>query len=324
MGITESEQAIYVENLQKQFGTLIAVDHITFKIQKQEIVGILGPNGAGKTTTIRLLTGLYPVGSKSGIHIFKWDIKRHPLICKAHFGIVPEISNAFLDYTVRQNIEFSGQLYGLSKTQIQSRSTILLEQFNLQEKANTLTKSLSKGLKQRLNFCMALIHDPPILILDEPTSGLDPVSIKLLREQILQLRSDGKTILLTTHDMIEAQKICDRVLIINHGKIIVDESPDSLRTRFGNGKKISFHPEKELPEQVFHDLKTQFDLGESLHLIKNGYYQVSSEKPLIDIAKLHDFTEKHQIVISEIKLEEITLEDIFIQIIQKEEKPHAR
>jgi ABC-2 type transport system ATP-binding protein len=320
---TNRSIAIFVQNLKKSFASLIAVNDISFKVQEKEIIGILGPNGAGKTTTIRLITGLYSLDAPSKVNVFQWDMGRMPLKCKAQFGIVPEISNAFLDYTVYQNIEFSGLLYGLTKNQIKIRADILLKQFNLQEKTTAITKTLSKGLKQRLNFCMALIHDPPILILDEPTSGLDPVSVRLLREQILQLRATGKIILLTTHDMIEAQKICDRVLIINKGKIIVDESPDSLRTRFGNGRKISFRPEKELPEQVFGELKKQFKFGESLYILKNGFYQVSSEKPVKDIAILHEISEKHQIGISEIKLEEITLEDIFIQIIQKEEKPHV-
>ena len=199
-----------------------------------------------------------------------------------------------------------------------NRAESLLHQFNLYEKKNAITKSLSKGLKQRLNFCLALIHDPPILILDEPTSGLDPMSIKILRDQILYLRSQGKTILLTTHDMLEAEKICDRVMIINHGKIIVDESPDSLRKRFGNKKKIIFQVESEGFNQICSILNSEF-MGTLVQILKPGVIQISSLQPLTDIAKLNQIAEKFSIEILEMKLEEVTLEDIFIQIIQKGE-----
>ena len=184
------------------------------------------------------------------MEIFGEDMAKKTLLCKSFFGIVPEISNAFLDYTVLQNLNFTGHLYGLSSPEIKKRSKTLLDQFDLINKGQALTKTLSKGLQQRLNFCIALLHDPPILIFDEPTSGLDPISVKVLREQIRQLRDGGKTILLTTHDMQEAQKICDRVLIINGGKIIIDESPDVLRARFGSGKTILFKPGGVTPSKI--------------------------------------------------------------------------
>ncbi|MHA1344646.1 MAG: ABC transporter ATP-binding protein, partial [Promethearchaeota archaeon] len=208
---TSSNQvAINAINLTKRFGDIIAVNDISFKINTGEIVGILGPNGAGKTTTIRLLTGVFQLENKGKIEIFGENIVKNPRKYKKNFGIVPEISNAFSDYTVLQNLNFSGSIYGLSKKQIEKRVQTLLTQFNLMDKIHSKTKTLSKGLKQRLIFCLALLHEPPILILDEPTSGLDPFSVNLMRKQILQLKKEGKTILITTHNMQEAQNICDR------------------------------------------------------------------------------------------------------------------
>lgn len=326
--VLKEEIAIRVRNLKKTFGSLIAVNDINFTVKKQEILGILGPNGAGKTTTIRLITGIYPLSSESSIEIFEFSISKDILKCKAQFGIVPEISNAFLDFTVEQNISFAGRLYGLSKKEIEKRSATLLHKYNLTDKKQSITKSLSKGLKQRLNFCMALIHDPMILILDEPTSGLDPISVKVLREQILELRNAGKTILLTTHDMQEAQKLCDRVLIINHGKIIVDESPDSLRERFGKIRKFLFKPEIKLPELPNSEsseisessellgLKKLLTQGNSLQRSKNGFYRVTTNDPALDTRIILDYFKDQKIPISDIKLEEVTLEDIFIEIIE--------
>ena len=232
--------AIKVLNLIKIFGSLVAVNNVSFEINQGEIVGILGPNGAGKTTTIRLLTGVFQLENNAKIEIFGDDVIHNPTKYKKNFGIVPEISNAFSDYSVWQNLMFSGGIYGISKEEIEKRSKKLLTQFNLIDKMNSKTKALSKGLKQRLNLCLALLHDPPILILDEPTSGLDPISVNLMRNQILKLKEEGKTILITTHDMREAQNMCDRILIMNKGKIIADESPDTLREQFKSTSTILF------------------------------------------------------------------------------------
>ena len=201
-------------NLNKRFGDLIAVDNVSFSIFESEIVGILGPNGAGKTTTIRLLTGVFGLENNAKIEIFNQDITRNPYKYKMNFGIVPEVSNAFSDYTVWQNLKFSGGIYGMPKVRIEQRAKKLLKDFGLIDKRNSKTKTLSKGLKQRLNFCLALLHEPPILILDEPTSGLDPFSVKLMREQILQFKKEGKTILITI----------DQFISLEMSKIIISDS----------------------------------------------------------------------------------------------------
>ena len=302
-------------NLNKRFGDLIAVDNVSFSILESEIVGILGPNGAGKTTTIRLLTGVFKLESNATIEIFDKDITRNPYKYKMNFGIVPEVSNAFSDYTVWQNLKFSGGIYGMPKVRIEQRAKKLLKDFGLIDKRNSKTKTLSKGLKQRLNFCLALLHEPPILILDEPTSGLDPFSVKLMREQILQFKKEGKTILITTHDMQEAQNICDRILIMNKGKIIADETPNKLREQFKSSSTIVFTIEGVLSDDQKNALFDSFTNIQE----KNEYYSFSSYYTLRDISKLYEISEEKNMKISDFKVRGTSLEDVFMHLIKKED-----
>jgi len=306
--------AINASNLVKRFGDLIAVDDVSFKINQGEIVGILGPNGAGKTTIIRLLTGVFQLENNAKIGIFGKDITKNPSKYKKNFGIVPEISNAFSDYSVWQNLKFSGGIYGISKKKVETRSKILLTQFDLIEKIYSKTKTLSKGLKQRLNFCLALLHEPPILILDEPTSGLDPLSVKLMRTQILQLKKEGKTILITTHDMQEAQTICDRILIMNRGKIIADESPDTLREQFKSTSTIIFKIVGDFSAEQENFLLDKFSITKE----KNGYYIFSSYNTLKDISELYKVSKERNIKISDLKVKETSLEEVFIHLIKED------
>ena len=312
-----SKIAIQANNLSKRFGDLVAVNKITFAIHEGEIVGILGPNGAGKTTTIRLITGVFQLENESKVNVYSQDFTSSSKKLKKLFGIVPEISNAYSDYTVWQNLNFSGRIYGLSKAEIRERVNDLLERFELIDKLHAKTKTLSKGLKQRLNLCLALLHEPSILVLDEPTSGLDPFSVNIVRKQILQFRDEGKTILITTHNMQEAQQICDRILIMNRGNIIADENPDTLRKNFKQSSTILFQSEIKLSNELKNKLKTEFILKEE----KNGYFQLISRDPPEDISKLNSFLKSNGIKLKDFKLLETTLEEVFIHLIEKDHKP---
>jgi ABC-2 type transport system ATP-binding protein len=310
----EENYAIKAFNLSKKFEDLIAVDNISFKIKKGEIVGILGPNGAGKTTTIRLLTGIFKLESQASIEIYNEDITKNLSKHKINFGIVPEVSNAFSDFTVWQNLKFSGSIYGFPKEKIEKHSKKLLEQFGLIDKMHSKTKALSKGLKQRLNFCLALLHEPSILILDEPTSGLDPISVKLMRNRILQLKEEGKTILITTHDMQEAQTICDRILIMNRGKIIADESPDTLREKFKSTSRILFKFDGVLSNDKKNTLIDTFNKIKK----ENDYYVFSSDDVIKDASMLYNFSEENNLNISDFQVKETSLEEVFIHLIKED------
>jgi ABC-2 type transport system ATP-binding protein len=217
---------------------------------------------------------------------------------------------------VWQNLNFSGTIYGLSKSKINENVSTLLDRFELADKLNAKTKTLSKGLKQRLNLCLALLHEPSILILDEPTSGLDPFSVNIVRNQILQLKKEGKTILITTHNMQEAQQICDRILIMNRGNIIADETPDKLRNKFKPSSTIIFNIESKLSLEQKNKLITQFNIKEG----EKNVFRIISNNPLEDISNINDFLKKNNIRITNFKLLETSLEEVFIHLIENDSK----
>jgi ABC-2 type transport system ATP-binding protein len=222
--------AVEVHGLTKRYGDITAVDRISFETKRGEIFGFLGPNGAGKTTTIRILTGIIKPDEGTAT-IMGHDIKKEPLQAKQIMGIVPETSNAYIDLSAWDNLMLIGELYSVPKKQRVERGRELLEKFDLYDRRNQHVRGFSKGMKQRLILCMALINEPTILFLDEPTSGLDVESAKLIRDMIAELNSAGTTVFLTTHNMEEANRLCDRIAIINHGRIVAIDNPENFRTK---------------------------------------------------------------------------------------------
>ncbi|MDD1744417.1 MAG: ATP-binding cassette domain-containing protein [Candidatus Methanoperedens sp.] len=234
--------AIEVKNLTKQFGDLTAVNHISFEVEKGEIFGFLGPNGAGKTTTIRMLTGLLTPDS-GDIFIDGVDIRKNTIKAKMKMGVIPEMGNIYVDLTAKQNIIMAGRFYGISKRELDKKADSLLEQFGLYERKNDPVRTFSKGMKQRVNVASAIVPDPEILFLDEPTSGLDVQSQRLIRNIIKEMNQKGTTIFLTTHNIEEANILCERVGIINKGKIVAIDAPERLKRTFDKTQsvEISFH-----------------------------------------------------------------------------------
>jgi ABC-2 type transport system ATP-binding protein len=210
---------IHVNNLSKNFTDIKAVNKISFSVQNGEIFGFLGPNGAGKTTTIRMMTGVLKPTS-GNIEIYGKDVLKNQILVKQILGNVPEEANVYMDLTGLKNLEFIGELYGISKRESQERSIELLKKFELFKRRDSLAKKYSKGMKQRLLLCMALMSKPKILFLDEPTSGLDVQSSIIIKNLIKEYNENGMTIFLTTHNMDVANELCDRIAIINKGKII--------------------------------------------------------------------------------------------------------
>ena len=215
---------IEVKGLTKRYGELLAVDNISFYVEKGEIFGFLGPNGAGKTTTIKILTGeLEPTDGNVKVAGFipVRDRKNlHKII-----GVVPEIQNLYERMTAKENLTFFAKLYDINHKRVDE----LLEQFDLQEWANKKVKNFSSGMKQRLLLTRGLLPKPDILFLDEPTKGLDPYTARYIRSIIKEVNKKGTTIFLTTHYMEEADELSDRVVIIDKGKIIVCDTPENLK-----------------------------------------------------------------------------------------------
>jgi len=218
--------AVEVRNLTKRYGQLVAVDGISFEVRRGELFGFLGPNGAGKTTTARVLTGVIKADAGAALVM---GAKAGSLKAKQTAGVVPEMANAYTDLSGWDNLMLMAELYGVPPARARERGGGLLEALGLLERKDSLVKTYSKGMKQRLILCMALVSDPEVLFLDEPTSGLDVQSARMIKDLLRSLNAGGKTIFLTTHDMDEANQLCDRVAIINEGKIVAIDAPERLR-----------------------------------------------------------------------------------------------
>jgi len=220
--------AIEVTDLEKRFGDIIALDRVSFRVEAGEVFGYLGPNGAGKTTTIRILTGITtPTGGVATV--FGRDIVRDTIRARRQMGIVYETSNVYDDITAWQNMMFAGELYHVGKRDREERGKELLEIFGLWDRQASRVKGFSKGMKRRLTLAMGLINDPRLLFLDEPTSGLDVQSNLIIRDVLHNLTERGVTVFLTTHNIEEANLTCDRVAIINKGRIAAIDSPERLK-----------------------------------------------------------------------------------------------
>jgi ABC-2 type transport system ATP-binding protein len=225
------DAALAAVDLTRRFGERLAVDNLSFAVAQGEVFGFLGPNGAGKTTTTRLLTGfLRPTGGQAWVAAY--NMSRHPSAARRRMGMVPEEANAYADLTVWQNVMLMAELHGIPRAVRTARGRELLETFDLTERSRQKGRQLSKGLRQRLMLCMALVSGPDILFLDEPTSGLDVASTRLIRGVISRLnRERGMTIFLTTHNMEEADQLCHRVAIIDRGLLAAIDTPTALRQR---------------------------------------------------------------------------------------------
>jgi lipooligosaccharide transport system ATP-binding protein len=227
------QHIIEAENLRKAFGEFDAVNGISFQVSRGECFGILGPNGAGKTSTIRMVYGYLPVTS-GRLTVFGLDISRESRTIKSHIGVCQQENNLDPDLTVEQNLEVFARYFDIPRTKAREKASRLLEFIALDHRRKDKVTELSGGMMRRLVLARALINDPELLILDEPTTGLDPQSRHQVWERLEELRSKGLTILLTTHYMDEAAHLCDRLVIMDHGSILVEGQPaDLIRQHIG-------------------------------------------------------------------------------------------
>ena len=226
---------IEVEGLSKYYGNRKAIDNITFHAERGEILGFLGPNGAGKTTTMRILAGFMPP-TDGEAKVAGFDIVEQSLEVRKRIGYLPETVPLYPDMTVFDYLKFMADLRHVEEAE--DRIDEVLELVHMQDRSESFISSLSKGMRQRVGLAQAIVHKPDVLILDEPTIGLDPAQIIDVRNLIRELGQDH-TILLSTHILSEAQQVCNRVLIINKGKIVVEDSPESLQARLSGSQKVT-------------------------------------------------------------------------------------
>ena len=224
------DNILQIKDLTKFYGSIPAVDHLSFDVKEGEVFGFLGPNGAGKTTTIRMMVGLTQP-SLGTAWIDGHDVIKDPVEVKKTIGLVPETSNLYGELTSFENLIYQAELYGVPRKERKDRALQLLEEFGLKEHLEKPFQKLSRGLKRRLTIAAALIHHPKILFLDEPTTGLDVMSARGLRKLISDAKKKGLTIFLTTHYIPEAEALCDRIAIIVQGKIRIMDTPESIKAQ---------------------------------------------------------------------------------------------
>lgn len=302
---------IKADSLIKKFDSAIAVDKISFEVKNGEIFGLLGPNGAGKTTTIRMFTGILKPTSGS-IVIGGYDIQKNSLAVKQIMGIVPEMANAYIDLSALRNLLLMGELYGIGKEKREKKAEVLLKQFKLFDKRKQKVKKFSKGMKQRLIVAMALMSSPKLLFLDEPTSGLDVESVRLIRNIIIDLHKQGTTVLLTTHNIEEASQLCDRVAIMNYGRIVAIDRPENLKhiIQSTSSIEVAFSNPVELKAVILTDVIAVKKVGDRLRLY--------TKNPGNVIQEVVKYAKSSNNKILSLNTLEPSLEDVFLNLTKKE------
>ena len=301
-------QKLKLEN-QGKTGIVHAVDNIDFEVKSGEIFGFLGPNGAGKTTTIRMLTGILKPTS-GNIIIYGEKFWNNPIKIKQIMGHVPEESNVYMDLTGLENLSFIAELYGMPKKERIDRAEQLLKKFDLFEKRHLKSKKYSKGMKQRLLLCMALMSNPKILFLDEPTSGLDVQSSIIIKKLIKDYNKNGMTIFMTTHDMDVANEMCDRIAIINKGKIIGLDTPENLKKLKQEYQAIDFYFTEDIKENELEKLSSVKEVRKI-----RDYYHIIVHDLNEGIYEILEYIKSHDLKVKKINTYEPHLEEVFLKMV---------
>tara|TARA_B100001939_G_scaffold347709_1_gene370232 strand:+ start:1285 stop:2214 length:930 start_codon:yes stop_codon:yes gene_type:complete len=302
--------ALTVENLTKIYSNSKtkkpnkALNQLNFEVRQGEVFGLLGPNGAGKTTFLSILGGTV-VKTSGKVNVWGFDLDQNPRQVKASVGIVPQEVNLDAFFSPKNLLELQAGLYGVSK---KDRITdLILKMVALEDKANAYSRSLSGGMKRRLLIAKAMVHQPPILILDEPTAGVDVELRNNLWENVKALNKEGVTIILTTHYLIEAQEMCDRIAIINKGNLVALDTTEKLLERIKT-KKINFKVKNiDLNKDLLMD-------NINFQIISKNSILVTYEKNSLDFGEIVNFLNKNGIKIEDISTEDGDLEDVFVQL----------
>jgi ABC-2 type transport system ATP-binding protein len=295
---------IKAENLKKSYGPTVAVDDISFEVQKGRTLGLLGPNGAGKTTTIQLLCGLL----KPDAGKIMLDGKTDPghVEVRMSLGVVPQTLALYEELSALENLRFFGKIYGLSGQKLKEQVNNCLDIAGLSHRSREKVSKYSGGMKRRLNMVCSLLHDPPILLLDEPTVGVDPQSRNLIFDTIEDMSKQGRTIIYTTHYMEEAQRLCDRVAIIDHGKILEMDSVENLIAKHGGPSHIEAEFEEKLPDVN----KIKPFVSDKNMQLDETKIRFQTDKPMESLAKLNS----SGVRFLSLKVQTANLEDVFLNL----------
>ena len=303
--------AIQARELTKRFGEFTAVDHVTFEVRRGELFGLLGPNGAGKTTLSRMLTTLILPTAGHGL-VAGFDVARDPGRVREAIGVIPQALTSDLDLTGWENVDIYGGFYNLSRRVRRERAQHLIHMVGLTERANDLVQTYSGGMRRRLEIARGLIHSPEVLFLDEPTIGLDPQSRRAVWDLLEQLRRDtGLTISLTTHYMDEAETLCDRIAIVDGGKIIAIGTPAELKAMVKGSDRIELEMVGDA-EKILAMLRGQPEVHDVTR-DPEGPIMISVDDGAHAMPQIIAAIERAGARVSSIKLERMSLEDVFIR-----------
>ncbi len=305
-----SKNALTVENLTKIYSNYRtkkqnkALSDLTFNVKQGEVFGLLGPNGAGKTTFLSILGGTV-IKTSGLVNVWGFDLDKNPRQVRASLGIVPQEVNLDAFFSPKRLLELQAGLYGVTKKE--RITDLILNMVSLQDKANAYSRSLSGGMKRRLLIAKAMVHQPPILILDEPTAGVDVELRNNLWKNVKELNKEGVTIILTTHYLLEAQEMCDRIAIINQGNLVALDTTEKLLARIKT--KNIYLKVKSV------DLKTSLSLkGIKFQILSNNRISASYEKNSLDFAEITNYLNKNNIKVEDISTDDGDLEDVFVQL----------
>ncbi|TDA29968.1 MAG: ABC transporter ATP-binding protein [Archaeoglobi archaeon] len=294
---------IVVRGLVKKFGELRAVDGVSFEVEDGEIFGLLGPNGAGKTTTIKILVTLLKPTSGE-VFVAGNDVIKKPSLVRKSIGVVFQDTTLELDFTARENLDFHARLYGMTKEERKRRIEEVLSLVELSENADQLVKNFSGGMKRRLEIARGLLHFPKVLFLDEPTLGLDARTRRRIWKYLKEFKGET-TIMLTTHYIEEAEKLCDRVAIMQRGRIIAMDSPERL-VRQLEGERVTIRAENVL--------KLKSALKDYSVLENNGRLEIFVKNAEYFLPKLFEIARAEGVAIEEVGVRKASLEDIYVKL----------
>jgi len=300
--------SIRVSHLTKLYGTQRAVDDISFEARKGEVLGFLGPNGAGKSTTMKIITGYIPQ-SEGSVMVCGHDMNKEPMEVKKRVGYLPESNPLYPDMYVREYLEFVARVHRMG-SKAKSRISEMIEITGLAPEAKKKIGQLSKGYRQRVGLAQAMLHQPEVLILDEPTSGLDPNQILEIRALIKSLGKE-KTVILSTHIMQEVEAVCGRVIIINKGKLVADDTPQNLQQRMKGSSAVRV----EFKEEITEESLTEIRGVKNVRREKNGWLLFSDGKNDLR-EEVSAYAKEKGLTLLALQMEESTLEEVFKTLTQ--------
>jgi ABC-2 type transport system ATP-binding protein len=311
--------ALEVKDLVRVYGNLTAVDHLSLQVREGEVFGFLGPNGAGKTTSIRMMCGLLKPTSGE-VYIHDRPVFATPgRTLRTRVGICPQENILWNKLTCKEQLVFSARMYSVPRPLARSRADHLLQVMGLGHKRNKLAGTLSGGLKRRMNVIMAMMHDPEILVFDEPEAGLDPQSRVLVRDFISET-ARSKTVIVTTHNMDEAERIATRVAIIDSGKLLQLDTPDNLKRSIGRGDVMELKFQAAAPTQMKQSETELGKLGYSV-MREEDRMEIRAMNLVSKIHEIYKILERSDLTVQEMKIRENTLEDVFIHLTGKSLRP---